>query len=100
MTITKTLNNENTLLSLSGRLDTITSNSLSGELEKVFEEKPSCITIDFNELEYISSAGLRVLIDAQKKANSAGTKLVITGANDNIKGIFEITGFSKILTIE
>ncbi len=84
-------------VALSGRLDTTTAPDFEkelGELEGVSE-----LILDFNELEYISSAGLRVLLSAQKKMKNQGT-MKLTGVCDNILDVFEITGFSDILTIE
>ena len=84
---------------LTGRLDT----SSSPDLEKEFDElvplkKP--ITVDMKGLDYISSAGLRVILVAQKNVNTNGTSLKFVNANDIIMDIFEMTGFIDILTIE
>ena len=83
---------------LEGRLDTVTA----PELEKALVEAlPGLteLTLDFEKLEYISSAGLRVLLSAQKTMNKQGTMKVIH-ANDMIMEIFEVTGFADILNIE
>ncbi|MEG0547083.1 MAG: STAS domain-containing protein [Oscillospiraceae bacterium] len=98
MTINKTLNQEELTLALSGRLDTTTA----PELEAVFKDSLEGITsliLEFADLDYISSAGLRVLLSAQKVMIKQG-KMVIRNANDNIIEVFEITGFIDILTIE
>lgn len=85
-------------VNLKGRLDTTTAPQLeevvSGELDGV-----EVFTLDFSDLEYISSAGLRVLLAAQKRMNKQG-KMSIKNVNDDINEVFEITGFSDILTIE
>lgn len=98
MEIIKTLNGNTLTLQLNGRLDTITAPELEAvittELEKVNE-----LIIDCTYLEYISSAGLRVLLSAQKMMNNKGSMKVIN-VNDMVNEIFEITGFSEILTIE
>lgn len=98
MTINKTQNGSTLTLSLEGRLDTVTS----PELEKVISysiEGVKELIIDLEKLDYISSAGLRVLLSAQKKMlPRGGMKLVRVGAP--IMEIFDVTGFSDILTIE
>lgn len=97
MTIDKDIQNNVMTLKLSGRLDTTTS----PELEQVLKESIDGIEdlrMDFSDLEYISSAGLRILLSAQKTMNKQG-EMSITGVNDTISEIFEITGFSDILTI-
>ena len=83
---------------LSGRLDTTTA----PELEKALQAADASITeliLDFAGLAYVSSAGLRVLLTTQKKMNKQG-KMIIRNVCDDIKEIFEITGFLDILTIE
>ena len=97
MTIDKDIQNNVMTLKLSGRLDTTTS----PELEQVLKESIDGIEdlrMDFSDLEYISSAGLRILLSAQKTMNKQG-EMSITGVIDTISEIFEITGFSDILTI-
>lgn len=99
MTIIKTSDNNNIILTLSGRLDTVTSNQLSDELDKIFQSGSYNIKLDFNSIDYISSAGLRIVINAQKKINSTGMKLELTGVKGTVKEIFDMTGFSSILNI-
>lgn len=85
-------------IALKGRLDTTTAPNLEAELnEKI--EGVTVLTLDFAELEYISSAGLRVLLQAQKTMNKQG-EMTVKNANDDIKEVFEITGFADILNIE
>lgn len=86
------------LLAPVGRLDTLTA----PELEKVIREIPdsvTALTFDFSELEYISSAGLRVLLSAQKLMNGRG-EMKVCHVNEVVNEIFEVTGFVDILTIE
>lgn len=98
MTINKTAAGETLTLTLSGRLDTNTSPRLEAELKQSVSGVKELI-FDFSEVEYISSAGLRVLLAAQKVMNRQGSmKLVGVGAE--VMEVFEITGFSDILTIE
>lgn len=98
MTIEITKETESLTMKLGGRLDTTTA----PELEKAFEENMEVskdLILDMKELEYISSAGLRVLLAAQKKMNQTG-KMKLTGVSDEVMEVFEITGFADILTIE
>ncbi len=85
-------------ISLSGRLDTTTAPQLEGELKHSINGVTD-LTLDFEKLEYISSAGLRVLLAAQKVMNKQG-EMVVRHVNETIMEVFEITGFSDILTIE
>ena len=98
MTIEKQLNDSKLTLALTGRLDTTTA----PELEAVIKENIAGVTnlvMDFAGLEYISSAGLRVILSAQKTMNKQG-EMVIRNVNETINEVFEITGFIDILTIE
>lgn len=98
MTITTEKNGEAILLIIEGRLDTTTA----PELEKAISEMPEStkdLVLDMNALEYISSAGLRVLLAAQKKMNKIGT-MKLVGVCDAVMEVFEMTGFADILTIE
>lgn len=89
----------NTLtLALVGRLDTTTAPQLETALNESLDGVEELV-FDFKDLEYISSAGLRVLLSAQKKMNAQG-KMVIRSANENIMEVFSITGFTDVLTIE
>jgi len=99
MEITKSINGSTTTLAISGRLDTVTSTQLSKELGQVFEGEAVNLVFDFTSLCYISSAGLRVLLTAQKKINSLCTEMKVTGVNDTVREIFDITGFSGIINI-
>ena len=98
MTITKTQNDSALLIALEGRLDTTTSPDLEKELKEALPGVTE-LTLDLDKLEYISSAGLRVLLAAQKTMSRQGAMKLIN-VNEIIMEIFEITGFSDILTIE
>lgn len=97
MEIIKNLNNDELTIELIGRLDTTTSPMLEAELKDSLNDVKT-LSFDFKGLEYISSAGLRVLLAAQKVMNRQG-KMTIANANEEIKEVFDITGFSDILTI-
>ena len=85
-------------MSLTGRLDTITAPQLEKTLKASLDGVTE-LTIDMQALEYVSSAGLRVLYYARKRMSGQG-KLKVTHVGETIMEIFEITGFSEILTIE
>lgn len=85
-------------IALEGRLDTTTAPQLEAELKQSIDGVKQ-LTLDFAQLEYLSSAGLRVLLAAQKTMNKQGA-MVIRNVNDVIGEVFEMTGFSDILTIE
>ncbi len=97
MTITKTAENGTLRIALEGRLDTNTAPQLEAEL-KTSLSGISELELDFSGLEYISSAGLRVLLAAQKTMSRQG-KMTIRNVNETIMEVFEITGFVEILTI-
>ena len=95
--IERTIEKEAGFFKLEGRLDTVSAL----ELEKVIKELlPGLteLTLDFEKLDYISSAGLRVLLSAQKVMNKQGS-MTVTNVNGTIMEIFEVTGFADILTI-
>lgn len=98
MTIEKKINGEAVTLAVTGRLDTQTAPELEKELDAVL---PDCkeLVFEMNGLEYVSSAGLRVILKAQKAMNAQGS-MKLTGVNDNVMEVFDITGFLDILTIE
>ena len=98
MKLTKTTQEKTLNLAIEGRIDTTTAPQLEAELKS----SVSGITelyLDFAGVEYISSAGLRVLLSAQKVMNRQG-KMVITNVNEAVMDVFDVTGFVDILTIE
>lgn len=98
MNIEKVYDDKDLTVKVEGRIDTITSQELEESLNEDIENINS-LTLDFEALEYISSAGLRVLISTQKKLKANDAKLTIINVNDTIKEIFRMSGFDKILTI-
>ena len=98
MTITKQLNGSSLTVALEGRLDTATSPQLEGELRSAVNGITELV-FDFSNLDYISSAGLRVLLSAQKVMNKQG-EMIIKNVKPEIMEIFDITGFVDILNIE
>lgn len=97
MTINKNLDGEKLTVAIEGRLDTSTAPELEKELSDLSGVKE--LVLDFAKLEYVSSAGLRVLLASQKAMNAQG-KMLIKNVNETIMEVFEITGFADILTIE
>ena len=98
MTITKEKNGNAVLVALEGRLDTMTAPELEEELNRSMPEADT-LTLDFSKLDYISSAGLRVLLSAHKTMSGKGGMKIIH-VNEIVGEVFEITGFIDILTIE
>lgn len=98
MTISKQQNGKALTLALEGRLDTMTSPELEKELKASLEGIDS-LTLDFSKLEYISSAGLRVLLSAHKAMSGKGG-MTVRNVNEIVREVFDVTGFSDILTIE
>ncbi len=96
--IDKTIQNGKAVFALEGRLDTVTAPDLEKELKSSFNDVTELV-LDFEKLEYISSAGLRVLLTAQKTMAKQG-EMKLTHVGAPIMEIFEVTGFSDILTIE
>ncbi len=98
MTIEKKMNGNELMITLIGRLDTATAPQLEAELKENLEGI-SDLSMDFAGLDYLSSAGLRVILQAQKVMNRQGN-MVIRNVNETIMEIFDVTGFTDILTIE
>ena len=98
MTIEIKRNAEETIIELVGRLDTTTAPALDKAISNDIEGTKKLV-IDFKSLEYISSAGLRVLLSAQKKMQKIGSMKVINVCEE-VMEVFEMTGFADILTIE
>ena len=98
LNITKTMDGSVLTMVLEGRLDTTTAPQLESELKAALDQADTLV-LDFEKLEYISSAGLRVLLSAQKVMAKKGS-MTIRHVNDVIMEIFEVTGFIDILNIE
>ena len=98
LNIIKNVNGSDLKVILEGRLDTTTAPQLETELSNVLGGV-TALKFDLAKLDYISSAGLRVLLSSQKTMNKQGT-MVISGVSPEVKEIFDVTGFSDILTVE
>ncbi len=98
MTIDKVQNGTSLAVAVEGRLDTTTAPELEAELKKSMESAERLV-LDFSKLEYISSAGLRVLLAAHKTMSGKGGMKIIH-ANEIVREVFDVTGFTDILTVE
>ncbi|MEG1445666.1 MAG: STAS domain-containing protein [Ruthenibacterium sp.] len=98
MDIQKTQNGDTLTLKLEGRLDTTTAPQLEAELKQSIAGTKT-LQLDFAKLEYLSSAGLRVLLSAQKVMDKQG-KMIVQHVNGEVMEVFDVTGFSDILNIE
>lgn len=88
-----------TVLNIIGRLDTNTAGILENCISNLFEQKKFFFILNLEKLDYISSAGLRVLLGAQKEINKLNGEMIIKNANTDVMEVFSITGFTKILKI-
>ena len=98
MVINVDKNAEKALFTVEGRLDTVTAPELEAKLKEVYDSITNLV-FDFSKLEYISSAGLRVLLSAQKMMNKNG-RMTVKNVDAAVMEVFEITGFKDILNIE
>lgn len=98
MTIMKTLKEDELTIKITGRLETVTAPKLEEELKTSLQGVKTLI-MDLEELEYISSAGLRVLFSAQKTMNKQGG-MIVRNVNEDVMEVFEVTGSVDVLTIE
>ena len=87
------------VLAIEGRLDSITSGTLEKKFLTVIDAGEKNIVFDFTSMDYISSAGLRVLLMAARKTAKLGGKVVLAALCDNVKEVFDIAGFTSIFTI-
>ena len=100
MEISKAVSNKNVIITLKGRLDTMTSQQLVGEINDIDYDETETVILNFKELEYISSSGLRVVLSLYKNLKSNGGSLKIVNVNNIIMELFSMTGMSDYLDIE
>ena len=98
MEITKPVEEKKLTMAVAGRLDTTTAPELDAAIKESLEGIEELV-LDFSDLEYISSAGLRVLLATQKSMQTQGT-MIVKGVNEIVMEVFEVTGFCDILNIE
>lgn len=99
MEITEDKRGDLFILVLKGRLDSITSNKLEERFLALLDQGEKKVILDLSQLDYISSAGLRVLLMVSKRLRSANGKIVLSSMQDRVKEVFDIAGFSSIFTI-
>ncbi len=99
MEITEIRRDDKIVLSVSGRVDSTNSSQLQHAILLAFQ-KMNQIELDFKDLAYLSSAGLRALMIGQKTANANGKTMILRNVNEMVMEVFDITGFADILTIE
>ncbi len=99
MEISQDLIKDVNVVSIKGRLDVTTTSALEQVFAKLFESEKVKVLVDCSQLEYISSAGLRVLLTAAKSAKKTEGNIALACLNDNVKQIFEISGFTSIFDI-
>jgi len=92
-------NDSTNVIALSGRLDTTNYGDLEKKLFELIENNEIKIVVDCSDLEYVSSSGLRIFLMGLKKINAVNGRFVLCGLQDNIKEIFEISGFSTVFEI-
>ncbi len=100
MEINKAVSNRNVIITLKGRLDTMTSQQLIGEISDIDYDETENVTLNFNDLEYVSSSGLRVILSLYKDLKSNGGSLKIVNVNSMIAELFDMTGMRDYLDIE
>ena len=100
MEITTRTRNDVTLVAFAGSLDSNTSPQAQQAIDAIIAGGGRKIVVDFSGLDYISSAGLRVLLGTAKKLNAAGGALRLFGLNETVKEVFQISGFATILTVK
>lgn len=100
MEINKAVSNQNVIITLKGRLDTMTSQQLIGEISDIDYDETETVTLNFKDLEYVSSAGLRVVLTLYKNLKSNNGNLKIINVNNMIMELFTMTGMKDYLDIE
>lgn len=100
MKLNITQNGKTVTASVDGRLDTMTSPELEKGLAPYFAEQGIELTLDCKDMEYISSAGLRIVLMAHKSIAAKGGRFILSNLNKEVRSVFDMTGFSRILTIE
>ncbi len=99
MTIQTIRNGSETTLAIEGRVDTITSPQLQKEVLGAFQSAKT-VVLDFKNVSYISSAGLRVLLIGQKTAQSKKAKMTLRNVGDTVRNVLDMVGFSSLMTFE
>ena len=89
---------EETIVSVEGRVDTITAPDLEKQIDSIWDDK--VVVFDCEKLEYVSSSGLRVSLSTHKKLTAKGGKFILRNLTSEVRSVMDLTGFSRILTIQ
>jgi anti-anti-sigma factor len=89
---------EETIVSVEGRVDTITAPDLEKQIDSIWDDK--VVIFDGEKLEYVSSSGLRVILSTHKKLTAKGGKFILRNLTSEVRSVMDLTGFSRILTIQ
>ena len=92
--------NAEKILVIEGRVDTVTSADLETAVSQIWDEPAITLVFDCTQMEYISSSGLRVVLKAHKQVVAGGGKFILRNLSREVRSVFDLTGFSRILTIE
>ena len=92
--------NNETIAVIAGRVDTVTSSDLENTISQVWDKPSITLVFDCSQMEYISSSGLRVVLKAHKQVTATGGKFILKNLNSDVRSVMDLTGFSRILTIE
>lgn len=92
--------NGETVVAIVGRVDTLTSSELESVVSEVWAQPSITLVFDCAQMDYISSSGLRVVLKAHKQATAVGGKFVLRNLNNEVRSVVDMTGFSRILTVE
>jgi anti-anti-sigma factor len=88
------------VVAIAGRVDTITSSELESAVSAVWAQPAITLVFDCAQMDYISSSGLRVVLKAHKQATAVGGKFILRNLNNEVRSVVDMTGFSRILTVE
>jgi anti-anti-sigma factor len=99
MEITKHKEGKGLIIAVKGRLDAVTSPAFDKEMEEILVEGETALVVDFEHLEYISSAGLRSILAVTKQLKAKNGRIVLASLKDIVREVFEISGFNKIIPI-
>ena len=99
MEITQTDQEGVVIIEVKGRLDTLSSSELENHIEKLINENKPKIVLDFSELDFISSSGLRVLLAAAKQLKTISGKMVLCALRDHVKEVFDVAGFTLLFSL-
>ena len=93
------LNNE-IIVAIEGRVDTVTATDLELKVSQIWSKQGITLVFDCEKLEYVSSSGLRIILSAHKQVTAKGGKFILRNMNKEVRSVIDLTGFSRILTIQ